>query len=264
MHQFQHRITAALQRDMEMWHERPTLRTIGNQFVGEQIWFQRTDPISSYSFYSIKSLDQIDKRLSGGFSEITNIDTRQNDLLASLTSGLLGLLYQQSNARVPTESTGIRDCTIRTEIVTTILHFQEVTCTITTRTRRSKRFNIFRLYLIILMQTLIGVLFRPCLREVLYQNSLLVGAKHQVDPFDGSHPFRLQLGITSSHHNKGTRMLTYHPTDSLSTLMVSYLGHRTGVDQTDVGSLSFLNSPHTHILKHPTEGGCLREIQFAP
>ena len=91
-------------------------------------------------------------------------------------------------------------------------------------------------------------------RQELYQVCLLVGTQHQVNTFYLTHEIRLQLRIASSDHHKGMRMLAHHAVYSLTTLMISNLGHRACVNQADIGMLPLGGSLHSHFLQHLRKG----------
>ena len=97
VHQLQHRVAAALQGDMEMRHKRPALRTIGNQLIRQQVRLQRTDAVTADALHRVERLHQIDKTLTRGLSEITDVHTRQHDLLTPLSHRLLSLSHQRGN-----------------------------------------------------------------------------------------------------------------------------------------------------------------------
>ena len=126
VHQFQHRVTTALQRNMEMRHKRPTLCAIGNQLIRQQIGLQRTDPITADALHSIQCLHQIDELLTRRLAEIADVHTRQHDLLTPFRCRLFSLGHQRGDRRVTRESACIWDRTIGTEIVTAVLHLQEI------------------------------------------------------------------------------------------------------------------------------------------
>ena len=94
VHQFQYRVAAALQGNMEMRHERPALRTEGNQLVRQQIGLQRTNPIAADTLQPVERLHQVDELLACRLAEIADVHSRQHDFLASLPGCLLCLRHQ--------------------------------------------------------------------------------------------------------------------------------------------------------------------------
>ena len=57
-------------------------------------------------------------------------------------------------------------------------------------------------------------------------------------------------------------MVSHHAVDSLTTLGVGHIRHGTGVDDADVSLFVPAHGSHTHLLKHPSECGCLRKVQL--
>ena len=142
MHQTQYMIRATLKRYVKMRHESTTLCTILYQFVVQQIGLQAADTVSLDTLDFIQGLYQIDKSLFRGGSEITNINTRKHNFLSTFVSCLPCLLHQRFNRRITRKTTGIRYSTIRTEITATILDFQEIASSVSSRTGRLECFDI--------------------------------------------------------------------------------------------------------------------------
>ena len=134
VHQFQHLITTALQRDMEMRHERTGVRTVVYQFIRQQVGFQTADTEPLDALHLIECLHQIQTRLTGCPTEITNVDTRQHDFLSPFLCRLFCLCHQRSDAGIAGEAASVWYRAIGTEIVAAILHFQEIARAVTTRT----------------------------------------------------------------------------------------------------------------------------------
>ena len=101
MHQFQHRIATTLKRNMEMRHERTAFCTESDQFIRQQVGFQRTDPITTDALYSIKSLHQVEELLSRRLTKVADVHTRQHNLPASLPGRFLCLGHQRGDRRIP-------------------------------------------------------------------------------------------------------------------------------------------------------------------
>lgn len=225
-----------------MRHESTALGTEVNQLVTQQVRLQTTDTVAGNTLYVIQCLHEIQECLPCRLSEITDIHSRQHDLLATLTDCLFRLPSPESDGGITTEAAGIGYRTIGTEIVTSVLHLQEITGTVATGARGCEGFDILRL-LRLVGRYLVAV--HETIGEELDEMSLLISAQHQVDTFYLTDRFGLQLRITSCHYHKGMRMLACHTVDGLSALMVSDLRHRTGIDQTDIRSspLAAVNTP---------------------
>ena len=126
VHQFQHRIATALQRNMVMRHKSPALCTVVYQLGAQQVGFQTTDTITLNTFNGIQCLHQIDEFLACRLAEVTNVHTRQHNLLTTFAGGFLSLCHQRGNGWVTTETTGIGYRTIGTEVVAAVLNLQEI------------------------------------------------------------------------------------------------------------------------------------------
>ena len=103
----------------------------------------------------------------------------------------------------------------------------------------------------------------PRVGEILYEVGFLVGAEHEVHTVDGAHRLGLELGIASCDHDKGTRVLAYHAMDGLTAFVIGHLRHRAGVDEADVGVLTFVGGCDAHLTEQLAEGGGLGEVELA-
>ena len=268
MHQFQHCVTSALQRNMEMRHERTALCTIGYQLLTDQVGLQTADTIALNALNHIEPFHQVQKLLTSSLSEIADIHASQHNLLAALSCSLFSLFDQRLNRRVPAKPARVRYSTIGTEIVASILNFQEIPGSITPRTAWRKAPYILRLLRIICRLPFRMLRLRrnpssPCFRQELNQRGLFIRSQHQVYALHLSDTLRLQLRIAPRHHNEGPRMLSHQSVYHLSALMVSHIGHRAGIHQHQVSLLALASGCHAQLLQHLAEGRRLREIQLA-
>ena len=264
MHQSEHGVAATLQGDVEMGHKGTTLmRTIVDEFVAEQVGFEAADAVATDTLNGIEGSDQVDEALASGLAEVTDIDARQHNLLATLFDGLPRLIDQRGDGGIATEPTSLGDGAVGAVIVTAVLHLQEIAGAVATRTTGGKRRDVLGLLYIVGHTALACPATAPCIREELQQVGFLVGAQHQVNTFYLTDSLGLQLRIAARHHHKGTRMLTHHSVNGLATLVVGHLGHRTSVNQADVGLLVLSRRAHPTLLKHLPEGRRLGEVQFA-
>ena len=147
VHQLQYRIRSALKRDMEMWHKGTTLCTIRYQVIFQQIGFQTADAVAGHTLHLIQRLYKIEETLTRRSTEITNIHTCKHNFLTTLTHSLFRLLNKRGNRRISTESTGIGNRAIGTEIAATILYFQEISRAVSPGTTGGKRLYILCLLL---------------------------------------------------------------------------------------------------------------------
>ena len=264
VHQLEHLITTTLQWDMEMRHEGTALGTIIYQVIIAEIWLQTGDAIALDALHLIQGLHQVDETLMGSLSEVTDVDTRDNNFLSSLLGSLLSLLYQGFDARIARIATSERYRTISAIVIASILHLKEVTSTIATRTRWLECLDFLCLHTMMGMKSRIGSkLLRPSIAEILYQIGFLVGAQHQINSFYLAYILRLQLGIASRHDDESPRVLPHHAVNRLTTLMVGNFRHRASVDQANVSFLPILCSNHAHVFEHLAKSGSFREVEFA-
>ena len=130
MHQLQHLIASALQRNMEVRHEGTTLCAIGNEIIITKIRFQTGDAKTLDTLHLVHRLHKIQESLMGSLTEITDVHTGDDNLLTSLSCSLLTLSHQRLDARITGISTGERNGTIGAVIVAAILYLQEIAGTV--------------------------------------------------------------------------------------------------------------------------------------
>ena len=134
-HQFQHLIATGLQRNMKMRHKTTRTGYELNNFVCQQIWLNGRYTITFDSFNLIQCFYMIKKGFSCCLTEISDIDTCQYNFFSAFGSSLPGLFHHRSDCSVTATPTGKRNRTIRTKIITAVLHFQEKAGTVSTGTR---------------------------------------------------------------------------------------------------------------------------------
>ena len=149
VHQLQHRIAAALQRNMVMRHEGTTRCAVINEFVTQQVGLQRTDTIALNTLNSVQGLHQVHKAFACCLAKVTDVHACQHYFLAALACSLFSLCHQRGYRRITTEATSVRNRTIGAEIITAVLNLQEVARTIAARTAGRKGFDILRLLRIV-------------------------------------------------------------------------------------------------------------------
>ena len=88
VHETEHCIAATLQWDMKMGHECPALGAITDKVVGDEIGLKATDTETLYAFHLIECTHEIEERLLGVLSEITNIHTGEHDFLATFCGSI--------------------------------------------------------------------------------------------------------------------------------------------------------------------------------
>ena len=277
VHQLEHLIASALQRNVEMRHKGTALGTILYEIIITEIRLQTRDAVTLDSFYLIHRLDKVDESLMGGLSEITDIHTGNDDFLTAFSSRLLTLSHKRLDARVARIASGKWNSAIGAIIIAAVLHLQEITGTVATRARRLEGLDFLRLHAIMLMKSrsiavlrglsrqsvFLGKFLRPCIAEILNQVRLLVSTQHEVYTLYLADILRFELRITARHDNECTRIVSHHPVDSLTAFMIGNFCYRAGINQTNISFLSLFSSNDTHVFEHFAKSGSFREVEFA-
>ena len=293
VHQLEHLIASALQRNVEMRHKSTALGTILYEIIITEIRLQTRDAVTLDSFYLIHRLDKVDESLVGSLTEITDIHTGNDDFLTAFSSRLLTLSHKRLDAWVARIASGKWNGAIGAIIIAAVLHLQEITGTVATRARRLEGLDFLRLHAIMLMKSrsidvlrtfridvlrsyriavlrglssqsvFLGKFLRPCIAEILNQVRLLVSTQHEIYPLYLADILRFELRITARHDNECTRIVSHHPVDSLTAFMIGNFCYRAGVNQTNISFLPLFSSNDAHIFEHFAKSGSFREVEFA-
>ena len=277
VHQLEHLIASALQRNVEMRHKSTALGTILYEIIIAEIRLQTRDAVTLDSFYLIHRLDKVDESLVGSLTEIADIHTGNDDFLTAFSSRLLTLNHKRLDARVARIASGKRNGAIGAIIIAAVLHLQEITGTVTTRARRLEGLDFLRLHTIMLMKSrsiavlrslssqsvFLGKFLRPCIAEILNQVRFLVSTQHEVYTLYLADILRFELRITARHDNECARIVSHHPVDSLTAFMIGNFCYRAGVNQTNISFLPLFSSNDAHVFEHFAKSGSFREVEFA-
>ena len=293
VHQLEHLIASALQRNVEMRHKGTALGTILYEIIITEIRLQTRDAVTLDSFYLIHRLDKVDESLVGSLTEITDIHTGNDDFLTAFSSRLLTLSHKRLDARVARIASGKWNGAIGAIIIAAVLHLQKITGTVATRARRLEGLDFLRLHAIMLMKSrsiailrgfsidvlrtfsiavlrslssqsvFLGKLLRPCIAEILNQVRLLVSTQHEVYTLYLADILRFELRITARHDNECARIVSHHPVDSLTAFMIGNFCYRAGVNKTNISFLPLFSSNDAHIFEHFAKSGSFREVEFA-
>ena len=277
VHQLEHLIASALQRNVEMRHKGTALGTILYEIIITEIRLQTRDAVTLDSFYLIHRLDKVDESLVGSLTEITDIHTGNDDFLTAFSSRLLTLSHKRLDARVARIASGKWNGAIGAIIIAAVLHLQEITGTVATRARRLEGLDFLRLHAIMLMKSrsiavlrsqssqsvFLSKFLRPCIAEILNQVRLLVSTQHEVYTLYLADILRFELRITARHDNECARIVSHHPVDSLTAFMIGNFCYRAGVNQTNISFLSLFSSNDAHVFEHFAKSGSFREVEFA-
>ena len=277
VHQLEHLIASALQRNVEMRHKGTALGTILYEIIITEIRLQTRDAVTLDSFYLIHRLDKVDESLVGSLTEIADIHTGNDDFLTAFSSRLLTLSHKRLDARVARIASGKWNGAIGAIIIAAVLHLQEITGTVATRARRLEGLDFLRLHAIMLMKSrsiavlrsqssqsvFLSKFLRPCIAEILNQVRLLVSTQHEVYTLYLADILRFELRITARHDNECARIVSHHPVDSLTAFMIGNFCYRAGVNQTNISFLPLFSSNDAHIFEHFAKSGSFREVEFA-
>ena len=115
---------------MKMRHKSTGTGNELDDFISQQIGLDRRNAVTFDAFHLIQRFHQIKESLTGSLTKIADIHACQYDLFSAFGSGLPCLLHHRGNSTVTAASTGKRNGTIRTEIIASVLYFQEETSTV--------------------------------------------------------------------------------------------------------------------------------------
>ncbi len=125
VHYFEHLVAARLERYMEVRCKMTAIGDKGDYLIREQVGFARGNTNSELPFYTVQGAEQVDKSFAGTASEIAYIDSRQNNFLSPFgkrSSGRSDNIFDKRIARAPACK---GDGAIGTEIIASVLYFEE-------------------------------------------------------------------------------------------------------------------------------------------
>ena len=133
VHEAQHLVTAALQRDVEMGHERSAGGAEREHLVGEQVGLDARDAVAVDALDAVESLDELEERLARRLAEVADVDARDDNLAATLLRHLARLCDERLDASVATASAGEGNGAVGAVVVATVLNFKEIARAVTAR-----------------------------------------------------------------------------------------------------------------------------------
>ena len=142
-HQAQDFIGSCLQRDVEMRSETSALVCYPpNHLVGDEVRLDAAYAVAFHTLHLIKSAAEVEETLPCRTSEVTDIDTREHNLLASFGHHVTCHSDQFGNGSIATASTCQGYRAICAEIVATVLYLKEMTCAVVGRTSSMEGLNV--------------------------------------------------------------------------------------------------------------------------
>ena len=132
-HQCQNPVAPALQRHMKMRLELIRTGSEGYYFIGQQVRFDRRNPVTVDSSDGVQRTQQIDERFPGSAAEITHVNPGQHDLALSFW---LRSLRPHAPDRPPAgcaRTARQRNRTITAMIITAVLHLEKRAGSVATR-----------------------------------------------------------------------------------------------------------------------------------
>ena len=100
MHESEHLVAAALERNVEVRHEGTALCTEADKLVREQIRLHAADAITLDALHAVKGFHQVEAALAGGLAEVANVNAREHYLLSALFSRLTRLADEGSDGGI--------------------------------------------------------------------------------------------------------------------------------------------------------------------
>ena len=100
----------------------------GYYFIGQQVRFDRRNPVTVDSSDGVQRTQQIDERFPGSAAEITHVNSGQHDLALSFGCDRFSLTHQIGHRQVAARTARQRNRTITAMIITAVLHLEKRAC----------------------------------------------------------------------------------------------------------------------------------------
>ena len=137
---------------MEVWHEGAAMGAEFYKFVAEQVRLHTADAVTFDTLHSVEGTHEIDELLVGGLAEVAYVHTCNHNFLAAFRRCLLSLFHKGSNSGIARQTACVGYGAVGAEVVTTVLHLEEIACAVAARTRRGERLYLARVHGVVLMQ----------------------------------------------------------------------------------------------------------------
>ena len=269
LHQFQHPIATALQRNVEVRHKSTTLATIVHNLIREQVGFDARNAIASNALHLVKCLHELEEILPGRASEVTNVHPGEHNFASACSSSIFSLRHHVGNSGIARQTACGGNGAIGAEIITSILHFEKIACALTSGTRRHESLDIFERSGIEDATVRFRFSFHTHrVRFVVFLNefydaSLLLLSHHEVHPFDFGNIFARKLSITAHHGNESIGVFAMKTADGVSALGISFARDTARIDDANISRFFFFGRQTTACSKTVAQRGRFGIVEFA-
>ena len=139
VHQFQNLVASGLEGNMEMRHEGACVRRNPSYYLfGQKIRFDRGDSVTLYPFDFIETAEKVEETLPVVTTIFTYIYAGDDNLLPPLGGHISSHPHEFISISRTGASAGEGDGAVSAEIITPILHLQEIACAIPPFARGAK------------------------------------------------------------------------------------------------------------------------------
>ena len=233
-HKFEYFIATRLERNVEVGHKMPGTGDKFNDFIGEQVRFDRGDAESFYFVRFVELFHQSEEVCRLVSAEVAGVDSGQDDLFYAFCRYVPDGFPDLFRVGAPASASGVRNRAIRAEVVASVLYFQEAAGPVA---ERVGEVEVCQLEDVARMR--FGLCGRFQVFQVVRHVEFLVGAEHQADALDVPDFFGSQLGVASDDDDIGFRVVVNDFPDKLSSFLFRHIGDAARVDDEDVGVFLF-------------------------
>ena len=259
-HQGQYIVAAALQGDVEVRHEGTALCAVFDDFVREQVGLYARNAIAVDALHSVEGLHELEKGFTRGASEVADVHTGQYDFSATCRCGFFGLPHQVGYGRVARQAACCRYSAVGAEIVASVLYFEKIACTLTSRAGGNESLDVFE-WGVVEDTTVRGRVGTGAhlsglqmLFNEFYDSPFRLLSDHKVYTLHFSNVFTGELCVASHHSNESTGMFAVQAVDGMATFGIGLARYAAGVDNGDVSALVFLGRSTSSCGKSVAQG----------
>ena len=251
LHQFQHPIATALQRNVKVRHKSATLAAIVHNLIREQVGLDARNAIARNALHLVKCLHELEEIFTRRASEVANVHPGQHNFASACCCSIFGLRHHVCNSSIARQTACGWNGAIGAEIIAAILHFEKIACALTSGTRRHESLDIFERSGIEDATVRFRFSFHPHrVRFVVFLNefydaSLLFLSHHEVHPFDFGNVFARKLSVTAHHGNESIGMFTMKAADGVSALGIGFARDTARIDDANISRFFFFGRQTT-------------------
>ena len=242
---------------MEMRHELIGSNHKVDNLVREQIGFNRRNTETFDALQTIQVFDQCEEICVVQGAVITDVHSGENNFFGTGINCFLSLRNGLFDCCASASSASQRNRTECTEIIASILNFQECARAVTGREGGNEV-----LYIFYFSNMNSRCRHQLLLVHMIHQIELLSGSQHQINAGYGRNLLGFQLSVAPNHSHKNIGIRSDCTAYDIAALLVGLFGNAACVNHKNIGSILHFYSRIARFFELAGQCRCFGKIQF--